>query len=74
MSKHTQQAMIDVFMALLKEKSFDKITVKEIIEWAEVNRNTFYYHFLDINDLLEAAFQQESVKFREESRAENDFG
>lgn len=74
MSKHTQQAMIDVFMALLKEKSFDKITVKEIIEGAEVNRNTFYYHFLDINDLLEAAFQQESVKFREESRAENDFG
>ena len=74
MSKHTQEAMIDVFMELLKEKSFDKITVKEIIEGAEINRNTFYYHFEDIHDLLESAFERESVKFREESRAESNFG
>ena len=74
MSKHTQEAMIDVLMELLKEKSFDKITVKEIIEGAEINRNTFYYHFEDIHDLLESAFERESVKFREESRAESNFG
>lgn len=61
MSKHTQQAMIDVFMALLKEKSFDKITVKEIIEGAEVNRNTFYYHFLDINDLVDALLRMQTA-------------
>lgn len=74
MSKHTQEAMIDVFMELLKEKSFDKITVKEIIEGAEINRNTFYYHYEDIYDLLESAFQREVMKFREDSRPENTFG
>lgn len=73
MSKHTQEAMIDVFMELLKEKSFDKITVKEIIEGAEINRNTFYYHYQDIYDLLESAFQREGMKFREDSRPENTF-
>lgn len=30
----------------------DHLTVKDVIETAEVNRNTFYYHFEDIYDLL----------------------
>ena len=48
MSKHTYGAIIDSCWMLLEEKSLDKISVKDIIETAQINRNTFYYHFDDI--------------------------
>ncbi|WP_180339343.1 TetR/AcrR family transcriptional regulator [Peptoniphilus catoniae] len=73
MAKYTQKAIIESFMELLKKKSLDKITVKEIIELAEINRNTFYYYFQDIYDLLDSAFKEESVKFRKETDLNNDF-
>ena len=73
MAKYTQKAIIDSFMELLQKKSLDKITVKDIIEETEVNRNTFYYHFQDIYDLLESAFEEEAVKFRSEADPKNNF-
>ena len=38
--------------ALMKEKSVNKITVKELVEEVDINRSTFYLHFKDIQDLL----------------------
>ncbi|MDK8282705.1 MAG: TetR/AcrR family transcriptional regulator [Peptoniphilus lacrimalis] len=73
MAKYTQKAIIESFMELLQKKSLDKITVKDIIEETEVNRNTFYYHFQDIYDLLESAFEEEAVKFRSEADPKNNF-
>lgn len=52
MSKYTKTRIMDAFIYLLNEKSMDHLTVKDVIETAEVNRNTFYYHFEDIYDLL----------------------
>ena len=52
MSKYTKTRIMDAFLYLLNEKSMDRLTVKDVIETAEVNRNTFYYHFEDIYDLL----------------------
>ncbi len=43
-----QEALID----LLEEKEFDRITIKEICERAQVNRSTFYLHYDNVNDLL----------------------
>jgi len=37
--------------ALMKEKSVNQITVKELVE-VDINRSTFYLHFKDIQDLL----------------------
>ena len=73
MAKHTQKAIIESFMELLQKKSLDKITVKDIIEATEINRNTFYYHFQDIYDLLENAFEEEAIKFRSEADPKNNF-
>lgn len=57
MSLTTKRALAESFKKLLGKKSFDKITVKDIVEDCGVNRQTFYYHFHDVYDLIEWIFQ-----------------
>lgn len=45
----------------MRHKPLDKITVREITEGCGVNRQTFYYHFEDIYDLLKWVYQQEII-------------
>lgn len=54
----TKKAIIDVFWQLLEEKPYSKITVQNIVERCQVNRNTFYYHFQDIPTLAECSIQK----------------
>ena len=44
-----QNALVD----LMLEKAVGKISVKELTQKADVNRSTFYLHYLDIYDMLE---------------------
>ena len=41
------------FMELLKEKKFEKITVTDIVNRADINRSTFYAHYTDVRGLVE---------------------
>lgn len=41
------------FLELLKEKRFDKITVTDIVNRADINRSTFYAHYTDVKALIE---------------------
>ena len=43
------------------EKPLDKITVVDIAEDCQVNRQTFYYHFQDIYDLVEWIYTSEAT-------------
>lgn len=52
-----KQAIIDTFWELLEERPLSKITVKDLAERCQINRNTFYYHFQDIPLLLECTVQ-----------------
>lgn len=45
--------IIDSFILLSGKKPFSSITVKDITKEAQINRATFYNHFLDKYDLLE---------------------
>lgn len=40
-------------MKLLKEKPISSVTVKELCEIANINRSTFYSHYIDAHDLLD---------------------
>ena len=51
----TEKLLTDAFWQLLGEKVYKKITVKDIVDLCQVNRNTFYYHFEGIPSLLEQA-------------------
>ena len=59
MQKDTKKAIKDTFLELLRTKPFDKITVRDVVETCGINRNTFYYYYSDIYDLLEEVFKKE---------------
>ena len=58
-SEITKRAIADSLKELTKTKPFDKISVKDISEKCGINRQTFYYHFIDKFDLLEWIYQTE---------------
>lgn len=62
MAQFTKKALIESFIKLLNQTSLDKITVKEIVDDCGVNRNTFYYYFKDIYDLLDEIFTEETKR------------
>lgn len=51
--KYTKMVIKDSFVKFLKQKPISKITVKEICDDADINRATFYAHYLDQYDLLQ---------------------
>lgn len=63
MSNTTKRAMAESLKKLLATKSLDKVTVGDIVEDCGVNRQTFYYHFHDIFDLVQWIFDEEAGKF-----------
>lgn len=61
MSQTTKRALAASLKKLLTEKPLDKITVTDIAEDCQVNRQTFYYHFQDIYDLVEWIYTSEAT-------------
>ncbi len=49
----TKLAIAYAFKALLAEKPYNKITIGDIAQRCDINRQTFYYHFHDIIELTE---------------------
>ena len=50
-AQRTRQLLHDAMFSLMLEKRYDKITVQDIIDRANVGRSTFYAHFQDKEDL-----------------------
>lgn len=59
----TKALLIRSLSALMKQKNIKDITVKELCEYADINRGTFYLHYKDIYDMLDSIEQELSEKF-----------
>ena len=53
----TRQVIMNTFIDLLAEKGFEKITIIDIAERANINRGTFYLHYIDKFDLLDKCIE-----------------
>lgn len=52
---------------MAKTKNIDKITVKALIEKCGISRQTFYYHFRDIMDVIEYSIKKRGEEIVRES-------
>ena len=52
-TRYTRQAIRETLLELMEEKPFSKVTVTEVCKKAEMNRGTFYLHYLDLSDVLD---------------------
>ena len=57
----TKQALSLALKDLMKTTELDKIRVSHVTTAAKLSRNTFYYHFSDINELLAWTYDNEVV-------------
>ena len=55
----TKKAISYALKDLLKTNPFSKITINDIAASCNINRQTFYYHFLDKEDLVEWICKEE---------------
>lgn len=71
----TQEAIKKAFIELMNEKHFDKITLQDISDRANVNRRTIYLHYMDKFDLLDKLIEEHINKLQEmfELLSETDF-
>ena len=60
MASSTKEALGAALKQMLSVKPIEKITVKDLVEICGVNRQTFYYHFDDVYDLLEWVFEEDA--------------
>lgn len=60
MATSTKKALAAALKKMMEVKPIDKITVKDLVELCGVNRQTFYYHFDDVYDLLEWVFEEDA--------------
>ena len=58
----TRKALRNGLAELLAEKELHKVTVQEIADKADVNRVTFYKHYLDVYDLYDKTEQEVLVE------------
>lgn len=65
--KQTRKAIQESFIHMGKVKPVDKITVKEIVEDCDINRNSLYYHFEDLPDLIESIIEDSLRSTMEEN-------
>lgn len=69
MAGFAKRAIRDSFIRLLNERPLSQITIRDIVEDCGVNRNTFYYHFHDLPQLVETIVNEDADRMIREHPA-----
>jgi AcrR family transcriptional regulator len=76
----TRKLLQDALIELVSEKGYESITIKEILDKANVGRSTFYAHFQDKDQLLHSIlarldelFEQHKIQFLELAKKRGSF-
>jgi AcrR family transcriptional regulator len=54
--RRTRRALRDALVALIVERGYEKVTVQDVLDRADIGRSTFYAHYRDKDALFEACF------------------
>lgn len=72
MREDMKAVIADTFSQMLDKEDIDKITVTKLIAECHISRQTFYYHFKDIMDVLEWTFRRATQELVQKSLNEED--
>ena len=67
--RRTRRILGDALVGLILEKAYEKITVQDILDRADVGRSTFYAHYRDKEALLLAGFDDMGEELRRDLAA-----
>lgn len=56
--RRTLRTIRESFLALLKKKPIEKISVGELCEKADIHRSTFYRHYADVYALMDSIYDE----------------
>ena len=72
MGADVKREITETLLRLLEKKSLEKITVKELVTLCGISRQTFYYHFEDVLDVVDWWTRQGAQHLMEESLRTDD--
>jgi AcrR family transcriptional regulator len=55
--RRTRELLRRALFSLIQEQGYDRITVQDLLDRADIGRSTFYAHYRDKDDLLQSAFE-----------------
>ncbi len=64
----TEELLADALKNLIFDESLDNITVQRLSDYCNIKRQTFYYHFRDIYDLITWIFLNETSLINKETK------
>lgn len=67
MREDMKSTIADTFSQMLEKEDIDKITVTKLITECHISRQTFYYHFRDIMDVLDWTFRRSTQELAQRS-------
>ena len=73
MKDRTKLALAKALQELLRTKTLDEVRVSELCARCNLQRQSFYYHFQDIYDLLKWMLEQDAIEIVKKFDLEVDY-
>ena len=70
--RRTRKRLKEALISLILEKKYERITVQEILDRADVGRSTFYLHYRDKDHLLVSGMPENLLHFGGDESDENE--